>query len=59
MNAMMNQISATPASAADKPTRSERLAAQGVVLHKGRFRPRAYIIASICGLAAVALATWQ
>lgn len=59
MNTTMNQISATPASAADKPTRTERLAAQGVVLRNGRFRPRAYVIASICGLAAVALATWQ
>ena len=59
MNTTMNQISPTPASATDKPTRTERLAAQGVVLRKGRFRPRAYVIASICGLAAVALATWQ
>ena len=59
MNATMNQISATPVAAADKPTRTERLAAQGVVLRNGRFRPRAYVIASICGLAAVALATWQ
>jgi len=55
----MNQISAAPASATDKPTRSQRLASQGVVLRNGRFRPRAYVIASICGLAAVALATWQ
>jgi|GEM_PF-2006006 len=59
MNTTMNQISAAPASATDKPTRSQRLASQGVVLRNGRFRPRAYVIASICGLAAVALATWQ
>ncbi|WP_295993847.1 hypothetical protein [Rugamonas sp.] len=59
MNAVTHQISAIPAPPADKPSRSERLAAQGVVLSNRRYRPRAYVIASICGLAAVALAAWQ
>lgn len=59
MNAVSNPISDIAAAPADKPSRSQRLAAQGVVLNKRRYRPRAYVIASICGLAAVALAAWQ